>query len=74
MKAQSYEAMLIGHQIRYLRRVKDMSQKTLAQKVGVSVGWIGRIERGLFLPNLKLLFKIAKALQIKVKDLFPQEL
>ena len=75
MKLQkAYEAIVIGHQIRYLRRVKDMSQNTLAQKIGVSVGWIGRIERGLFLPNLKLLFKIAKALQVKVKDLFPQEL
>ena len=70
-KGKAYEAIVIGHQIRYLRRIKDMSQKTLAQKIGVSVG---RIERGLFLPNLKLLFKIAKALQVKVKDLFPNEL
>jgi DNA-binding XRE family transcriptional regulator len=54
--------------------VKDMSQTTLAQKAGVSLGWIGRIERGVYLPNLKLLFKIAKALQVKIKELFPQEL
>ncbi len=73
-KGNSFEAILIGHQIRYLRRVKDMSQSTLAEDVGVSLGWIGRIERGLYLPNLKLLFKIAKALQVKVKDLFPGEL
>ena len=73
-KAKSYEAIMIGHQIRYVRRVKDMSQQTLAQKVGVSLGWIGRVERGLYLPKLKLLFKIAKALQVKVKDLFPSEL
>ena len=73
-KGKAFEALVIGHQIRYLRRVKDMSQKTLAAKIGVSVGWIGRIERGLYLPNLKLLFKIAKALQVKVKDLFPDEL
>ena len=73
-KAKSYEAILIGHQIRYVRRVKDMSQQTLAQTVGVSLGWIGRVERGLYLPNLKLLFKIAKALQVKVKDLIPAEL
>ncbi len=73
-KGTSYEAIIIGHQIRYLRRVKDLSQKTLAQKVGVSLGWMGRVERGLFLPNLKLLFKIAKALQVKVKDLIPGEL
>ena len=73
-KGRAYEAVLIGNQIRYLRRMKDMSQATLAQKVGVSVGWIGRVERGIHLPNLKLLFKIAKALQVRVKDLFPNEL
>jgi len=73
-KGKSFEAVIIGHQIRYVRRVKDMSQSTLAQKVGVSLGWIGRIEPRLYLPNLKLLFKIAKALQVKVKDLFPAEL
>jgi transcriptional regulator with XRE-family HTH domain len=73
-KGRAYEAVIIGHQIRYLRRIKDMSQKTLAQKVDVTVGWIGRVERGIHLPNLKLLFKIAKALQVRVKDLFPAEL
>ncbi|HYT46427.1 MAG TPA: helix-turn-helix transcriptional regulator [Methylomirabilota bacterium] len=73
-KGKSFEAVIIGHQIRYVRRVKDMSQQTLAENVGVSLGWIGRVERCLYLPNLKLLFKIAKALQVKVKDLFPGEL
>jgi len=76
MKQQKkpYEAVLIGHQIRFLRRSKDISQKTLADKIGVSVGWIGKLERGLYLPNLKLLFKITKALQVRVRDIFPKEL
>ena len=73
-KGKSFEAILVGHQIRHIRGVKDMSQSTLAQNVGVSLGWIGRVERGIYLPNLKLLFKIAKALQVKVKDLIPAEL
>ena len=37
-KGKSFEAVIIGHQIRYVRRVKDMSQTQLAQKVGVSLG------------------------------------
>ena len=73
-KKPSFEALVLGKQIRYLRRVKDISQATLAKKVGVSVGWIGRIERGIFLPNIKLLIKIAKALQVRLKDLIPNEL
>jgi transcriptional regulator with XRE-family HTH domain len=70
-KKRAYEAVLIGHQIRYLRRVKDFSQAKLARKVNVTPGWIGRIERGIHLPNLKLLFKIARALGVQVKDLIP---
>ena len=70
-RKRAYEAILIGKQIRYYRRIKEMSQRQLAYKVGVSVGWIGRIERGIHLPNMKLLFKIAGALQVQVKDLIP---
>ena len=70
----SFEAVLIGKQIRYLRRIKDMSQEALAKQTGVTIGWIGRIERGIHMPNMKLLVKIARALQVKVKDLIPNEL
>jgi ribosome-binding protein aMBF1 (putative translation factor) len=48
MKGKPYEAILIGHQIRYLHRIKEMSQKNLAAKIDVSVGWVGRIERGIY--------------------------
>ena len=68
---RGYEAFLIGKQIRYYRRIKEMSQRQLAFKVGVSLGWIGRIERGIHLPNIRLLFKISGALQVQVKDLIP---
>ena len=73
-KKRSFEAVLIGKQIRYLRRIKDISQVSLAKHVGVSEGWIGRIERGIHLPNINLLIKLARALQVKVKDLIPNEL
>ncbi len=73
-KGRAYEAVLIGQQIRHTRRMKDVSQNALAGKIGVTLGWIGRVERGIHLPNLKLLFKIAKALQVKVRDLIPPEL
>jgi transcriptional regulator with XRE-family HTH domain len=70
----TYEAFLIGDQIRHTRRGKDVSQAALAKQTGVSVGWISRIERGLDMPNLMLLVKIAKALQVRVRDLIPPEL
>jgi transcriptional regulator with XRE-family HTH domain len=70
-RKRAYEAILLGNQIRYVRRGKDISQVQLARKVKVSPGWIGRNERGIHLPNLKLLFKIAGALGVGVKDLIP---
>lgn len=73
-KGRPFENVLLGQQIRHIRRVKDVSQAALSQKVGVSVGWIGRVERGIHLPNLKLLFKIAKALGVKTRDLLPEEI
>lgn len=69
-----FEAVLFGQQLRHIRRMKDISQAELAKKVGVSEGWIGRIERGEHLPNILLLVKIARALQVRVKDLIPNEL
>ena len=73
-KGRSFEAVLIGKQIRYLRRIKEISQVSLAKQAGVTEGWIGRIERGIHIPNILLLVKIARALQVKVKDLIPNEL
>ena len=70
----TFEAFLIGQQLRHVRRSKDVSQATLAKQVGVSVGWISRIERGLDMPNLMLLIRIAKALQVRVRELIPAQL
>lgn len=66
--------LILGKHLRQLRRAKDLSQRKLAEKVGVSPGWIGRIERGNHLPNLPLLLKIATALQVRTKDLIPDAL
>ena len=48
-----------------------MTQEQLAEKIGTSTPWIGHIETGRELPNLKMLQKIARVLDVKVKDLIP---
>ncbi len=73
-KGRPFENAMIGQQIRHYRRMKDISQKSLAGKVKVNLSFIGRVERGVDMPNLKLLFKIAKALQVRTRDLIPPEL
>lgn len=61
----------LGRQIQKIRKLKGLTQEQLAENVGVSTTWIGYIETGYKKPNLKLLYKIARVLDVKVKDIFP---
>ena len=45
--------------------------KVIAERVGVSITWIGYLETGYRRPNLKMIYRIADALGVKVKDIFP---
>src|SRR5579859_5385062 len=65
-KRPQYEAMMIGKQIRFIRRSKDITQKDLAKQVQKTVAWIGRIERGEHLVNIRLLYKVSQALRVRV--------
>ena len=65
-------AARIGKQLRYTRRVKDVTQEELAELLDVSVGWVSKLERGVNVPNMKLLFRIAEVLQVQVRELLPQ--
>jgi transcriptional regulator with XRE-family HTH domain len=61
----------LGRQIRKVRKASGFTQEQLAEKIGTSTAWIGHIETGRALPNMKLLQKIARVLRVKVKDLIP---
>ncbi|GHO98368.1 hypothetical protein KSF_084160 [Reticulibacter mediterranei] len=61
----------IGQHLQHIRRIKGVTQEELAELIDVSVGWVSRVERGVNLPNLKLLFRIAKALRVQVNELLP---
>ncbi len=61
----------LGRKVQKLRKKKGLTQEKLAEKIGVSTTWIGYIETGYRRPNLKMIYKIANALGVKVKDIFP---
>lgn len=61
----------LGRKIQKIRKEKGLTQEKLAEKVGVSTTWIGYIETGYRRPNLKMIYKIARALDANVKDIFP---
>ena len=60
----------IGKRIKYLRESKGLTQEKLAEKSGLSLDFIGKIEVNINKPGLKSLIKIANALDIHIKEIF----
>lgn len=55
---------VIGGRIKEARRACNMTQEQLAEKMGVSIAFLSRIERGSSHPNLKRLGQIAGLLGV----------
>lgn len=64
--------MSIGENIRLARKDKSISMKTLGSKLGITEQAISQYERGLRIPNTKLIFKIAEILDVKPSELDPE--
>jgi transcriptional regulator with XRE-family HTH domain len=50
--------------VRKLRAKKSLSQKALADKIGISVSYVSMLERGQRSPPLETIEKMAKALGV----------
>ena len=59
-----------GKQVKKLRLEKEMSQEELAEKLNIHRTYMSFIERGQRSPSLLLIFKISRALGIKLPELF----
>ena len=55
---------MLGDQIRAIRKRQEITLKELAEKAGLSIGYISQIERGLTDPSLSTLRKISAALGV----------
>ncbi len=56
--------------IKKFRQQKGLTQEQLAQQVGVRRETIVFLEQGKYNPSLNLAYGIAKALKVKIDDLF----
>ena len=58
-----------------LRRMRNLTQAQLAEKVGVSPQYLGTIERGLSSPSFKVIQSLCEALRVEPVSLFlfPEE-
>lgn len=61
----------LGRKIQKLRKQLNYSQEELAEKINISRTHMGHIEQGRKSPSIKVLERLAKALKVHVKDIFP---
>lgn len=59
-----------GSRLSVLRRKKNLTQEQLADIIDVHRTYIGFIEQGKRNPSIGNVYKITKALDIKLKDFF----
>lgn len=60
----------LGRQIKKLRVNAHLTQEKLAEKSGISLDYLGKIEVSINRPGLKTLIKISNALELPIKTLF----
>lgn len=54
--------VLLGKRVRIRRNVLDITQADLAETIGVSVSFVGHIERGTRKLSVETLYELCKAL------------
>jgi transcriptional regulator with XRE-family HTH domain len=62
-------ARSVGLRVRALRAEKDWSFDAFVEETGLGRGYISELERGLVVPSLTSLAKLAAALDVTVADL-----
>jgi transcriptional regulator with XRE-family HTH domain len=68
MKTQP-EGEIFGRRLRELRMERDLTQDALAQIVATSKPFISDMERGVKVPSLTMVLRLAKALECRVCEL-----
>ncbi|MDR1108551.1 MAG: helix-turn-helix domain-containing protein [Spirochaetaceae bacterium] len=63
---------LLGRQIRFYRKKRQLSQATLAERADISITFLSSIERGLKYPTSETLSGIANGLGVELYRLFQE--
>lgn len=56
--------------IKVYRAMNDLTQESLAEKVGVTRQTIHAIEKGKYDPSLELAFKLSRLFGARIEDIF----
>lgn len=63
------EGVIFGRRLRELRIARDMTQRQLAEACGSNSPFISNLERGVKVPSLTTILRLAKALKCQVYNL-----
>jgi transcriptional regulator with XRE-family HTH domain len=63
----------LGQKIREARRLRSLTLRELADKVGLTPSHISQIERGMTNPSVSSLWSLASALDLRMDYFFPHE-
>lgn len=59
----------LAENIKRLRKAKNLSQEELAHRAGLYRTYIGHLENARYSPSAYVVYKIAKALHIRLSEL-----
>lgn len=59
----------LAQRIRAFRKLKGLTQTELSERMGISIGILGAIERGNRKPDENILNKISEALSIDIDEI-----
>ncbi|HSU42507.1 MAG TPA: helix-turn-helix transcriptional regulator [Polyangiaceae bacterium] len=59
----------LAHALRQARRVRGLTQRTLAARAGIGEKYLSRIERGLVTPSLLVALELTAALGVPLTEL-----
>jgi transcriptional regulator with XRE-family HTH domain len=68
------ECSRVGLNLQDLRRQRGLSQEELAHSADVSPTYVGGVERGVRNPSVKILARLARALEADIEDLTKRRL
>ena len=63
------EGVIFGQRLRELRLARNLTQRQLAEGCGSNSPFISNLERGVKVPSLTMILRLAQALDCRVYDL-----
>lgn len=66
-------AEAVGKRVRAMRRDAGITFDAFVEETGLGRGYVSELERGLVVPTIDALAKVARALGVPMRDLFPED-